>query len=417
MTEKIPVDLCIDLKSPSGYSAHGRELARALHPLVDLRIEDHKHDKRDVDFSPEDAQLFGHLADKQRPAKVRIQFETPEFFKPREGVINIGITQWETTKIINYDLGGDPRLNWTKQMNRMDGMWTSCAMAANAFVESGVTVPVNVLRGPMDTGLYRPGLEELYIADLNVDAKTEEFIPREKRPIVIGMVAQWTIRKNIPALLVPILSRFDRDEVTILLKTYGSVIDDDGNNERVMAMIQDLRKMVDRESAPRIVLVLSKLTDEEMAQLYASMDIYVNTSRGEGFCMPLVQAMASEVFPVTCGFSAPKDYVHPYRMDGQAAEDGSNGFLVNYTLEPAVGMRFTPWYRYDQDWANIDQADMVAKIRSAIILKREEPSVWNDIRTNARQTVVDTMSHRATGAWALTLIEEALERGVVNAGA
>lgn len=397
--DRIAVDLCCDVRSPSGYSAHARELIRAIHPLVDLKIVDHKHDRKDVDLSPEDLDLFRELADKDRQAQIRIQFETPEFFDPKPGVINLGFTQWETTKIVSRDLQGNPQLNWVKQMNRMDGMWTGCTMAAKSFKDSGVTVPVDVIHGPIDVGLYRPGLEELPIADVNVDPSTKEWIPREERPVVLGMVAQWTLRKNIDGFLIPVLSRFKRDEVTILLKTYGSVIDDEADNERVMAMVQNIRKLVDNPDAPRVVLVLSKLTDEEVARLYASMDIYVSTSRGEGLCMPLAQAMASEVYPIACGFSAPADYV-----------DATNGLFVKYTLRPAVGMRYTPWYEYDQDWADVDQGHLVECIRYALKAKREMPGLWDQARKAARRTIETKMAHEATGKRALKLLEAALER-------
>lgn len=410
---KIPVDLVCDIASPSGYSAHAREVVRALEPVVDLRIVDSKHDRMTIDLPSEQSLLYKRLAAKTRHPKVRIQFETPEFFRPLPGVLNIGFTQWETTRIPDTDLNGEPRLNWVKQMNHMGMMWTSCQMARKAFIDSGVKVPVEVFNGPIDTTFYQPRLPELDLQDIVIDA-AGQVIPREKRPPVVCMVAQWTMRKNIEAFLISLLARFKRNEICILLKTYGATIDP-AQSKMVRDRVDGLIKAVGNPDTPTVLVVTEKLTDEEMASLYSSVDIYVNTSRGEGFCMPLVQAMASECFPISCGFSAPHDYIRgplatsmsgiPLVVEGS---HGMNGLLVNYTLAPAVGMAHIPWYRFDQSWGDIDREGLASAVKLALKLRKDFPETYGAIRKNARLTVVEKMSPAPIGQAMLKVLEEAL---------
>jgi len=408
----IPVDLVCDMRSPSGYSAHAREFAVALAPLVDLKLEEHKHDVSSIKLDPGMAQLFKALESKTRPPKVRIEFQTPEFFTPREGCLNIGFTQWETTRIYDSSTVVNPlststegateeRFNWVKQMNRMDMMFTACEMAKQAFKDSGVTVPIHVVQGPINTETYSPdsNLTELQIMDVNIDRKTREWIPREERPIIIGCMAQWTIRKNMDALLTAILTRFHRDDVTLLLKTYGSVSGNDKEADKLYEHVRMRRRLIANPDAPRIVLITEKITDEQVAAFYKTVDIYCSTSRGEGFCMPIVQAMSSGVVPVSNGFSAPADYITP----------GKNGFLVDYTLAPAVGQTHTPWYTYKQDWGNVDMNDLINKLKEACKLKKDCPEIWTAMQQNTRQAVIDRMSHEPIGKRAAKLIEEALQ--------
>jgi glycosyltransferase involved in cell wall biosynthesis len=391
----IRLDLISDLYSPSGYSAHAREVIKALAPVTDLRIIDSKHDRSTVKMTPEDTRFYSGLQNKTRQPDVVVQFETPEFFKPVAGVPYIGFTQWETTKIPNTDLNDQPHLNWVKQMNKMSAMWTSCTSAKKAFQSSGVEVPVDVIPGPVDTAFFRPGLPELDITDLVY--KDDRLVPREERPVVLGCVAQWTARKNISDLIISVLSAFKKDEVLLLLKTYGSTMAQE-HTEGVLKQIQGLRQMVKNPDAPRIVVLTNQMTDEEIARLYSSMDFVVNPSRGEGLCLPLVQGMASGVVPISNGFSAPSDYI----------EDGVNGYLVNYVMEPAVHMVYNPWYRYDQRWAKIDPQDLIAATSVGIHNLRNRPKDFVTMQQRARETIVNQMRPEQFAANAIVSLERVL---------
>lgn len=396
----IKVDLVCDIASPSGYSAHARELAKAMAPICDLRIIDHKHDKETVLLPTEDSKTLKELMSKDRVPEVRVQFETPEFFKPEPGVKNIGFTQWETTKIpATNEIPGtgksEPRFNWVAQMNKMDAMWTSCDSARVAFMQSGVVVPVGLVQGPVDCEFYQPRAEEMPLEDLVVVG--DKPTPRSERPVAVGMIAQWTPRKGIDDFLVCMLSRFHRDEVAIVLKTYGGDFSD-REQHACIEEVKKIRKMIRNANAPRVIMITSKLTDTDISRLYNSLDIYVNPSKGEGFCMPLVQAMASRVVPVSNRFSAPSDYI----------EHEHNGYLVKYTLEPAVYQSYSPWYRYDQDWGRVDVGDLERQIKAAICMKNNNPSYWKRMQEAARDTIVGTMSHEVIGKKIQVLLEDTL---------
>jgi glycosyltransferase involved in cell wall biosynthesis len=49
----------------------------------------------------------------------------------------------------------------------------------------------------------------------------------------------------------------------------------------------------------RVDIILGELGDSEMAELYDRVDLYLNLSEWEGFCIPVIEAMACAV-PVVC---------------------------------------------------------------------------------------------------------------------
>ena len=62
--------------------------------------------------------------------------------------------------------------------------------------------------------------------------------------------------------------------------------------------------------SPRIVLIDDDLTTEDLAALYRSCDVLVHPYRGEGFAMPVLEAMASAL-PVIVTEGGPTDEFCP----------------------------------------------------------------------------------------------------------
>jgi glycosyltransferase involved in cell wall biosynthesis len=191
------------------------------------------------------------------------------------------------------------------------------------------------------------------------------------------------------------------------------------NNVVVINQIQSIRQMVNNPNAPGVTLLMDNMSDEDVARLYSTMDFIVNPSRGEGLCLPLVQGMSAGCIPISNRFSAPGDYVRPLYsyvgtmsepelILGRDLEEGANGFLVNYTLEPAIHMPRNPWYRFDQMWGRVDLQDLISAIRAAVVLRNEHPLYFSKMRANARATIVNTMSPAKFAEQAVASLEEVL---------
>ncbi len=395
------VDLVCDVYSPSGYAAHARELIRALVPYVDLRVVDRKHGVESVTLEPSDAELFARLERKTRRGQVRLELQTPEFFEPDPNALNVGFTHWETTRIPDTDRNGDARKNWVRQLNRMDAVFTSCELARRAFRESGVRTPSYTVRGPIDVRAYRPLADELHLE--GITHREGRPVVREERPPVLAMVAQWTRRKDIPSFLETALATFKRGEVTILVKSWGPVRDADPAGYVRDRVARILAEFGDAASLPEVVVLTDPLPEAEMARLFSSIDVYVNTSRGEGLCLPLAQAMSSRCFPISCGFSAPADYVVDLDVDPHRG----NGFLTDYTEVPASETSENPWYGAGQAWGQIDREHLASQMRRAVDLFSRDRARFDAVAERARATVLDAMSPETIGPRVAALLAQA----------
>jgi glycosyltransferase involved in cell wall biosynthesis len=74
----------------------------------------------------------------------------------------------------------------------------------------------------------------------------------------------------------------------------------------------DLPELIAREKiGDRVEIILDELPDRLMAELYGRMDLYLNLSEWEGFCIPVIEAMACGVAVVSLPIQGPGEIL-PY---------------------------------------------------------------------------------------------------------
>jgi glycosyltransferase involved in cell wall biosynthesis len=158
------------------------------------------------------------------------------------------------------------------------------------------------------------------------------FLPRPKRvreairrgaglggKFVVGTVAAFTKRKRLDRIL---------DAFSLFSKTRGDarlVV----KTDRVRSLEgDDLARMAgERGISDRTTFITGDAGEDEMARLYSLMDVYINLSEWEGFCIPVIEAMASGVPVIAQPGQGPGEIV-PYREllvegSGQVDEGGT----------------------------------------------------------------------------------------------
>ena len=339
-----------DLCSPSGYSRAARAHARALIEVdVDLILEDQKHDPATI--PTDDFWKVEYPARIQRKERtpIKIWHCTPELYIPSPAHKNIAMCAWETSLIPNTDMGGNPRNNWAKQLNRMTCVWTFSTAAKQAMRDSGVTVPIDVIPHPIDLSIYCPVDED--------HPRTEIYDPA-KRPLHNGWfkflsIFQWQSRKDPLTLLLAYFAEFKGDEqVALVLKTFGHKT---GETEEITKRIAEFRRGASiPHTPPRVFLVPGILSDAEMADLTRACDCSVMTSKGEGFSLPNAESLACGVPTIVPRGSSFLDY---------ATETTS--YLVNTYEEPAHGIFHSTAYYITQTWHKTDVQHLRKRMREA----------------------------------------------------
>ena len=93
------------------------------------------------------------------------------------------------------------------------------------------------------------------------------------------------------------------DDVCLVVKDMGVGTFYRGQN--ATALIAQLRAT---PAAPEVEYLADELSEEEMAGLYRACDCVVQPYRGEGFCLPVAEAMACARPVIVTGFGPSLDY-------------------------------------------------------------------------------------------------------------
>ena len=371
------IEWICDLKAPSGYGRASRaDLRSVIKQGYSPSVVMHQHDRTELKLE-QDKFWSEHVDSVLTPPKgdadIVIWQETPEFYLPDPTTFNIARIEWETSKILDYDHDNNPRFNWVKQLNSMSLILPASEFVAQTLRDSGVTTPCHVIPHPTDLETLCPGDKH------PIGGTGSRSINMDKFTVLSTF--QYTPRKNPRALLCAWArsSLGKRQDCSLVLKTYGSGFED---NTNIIKEVASFRKSLNIPGLVRNVYPWTKLIPENrMRELYNTADVFVTTTRGEGFGMPMAEAMA-------CGL--PVIYA-----DNTAHAEFCIGYPVPCHATPVIGMPHIPWYSAAQDWWDIDILKLVDTLEVAY--EDWKSGKLQELGSLARQKVKEIHSDESVG--------------------
>lgn len=266
---------------------------------------------------------------------INIMHLTPDHYPifRSQAKLNIGITLWETTQIPKY---------WVDCINSsVDLLILPCEWNKEVFLSCGVKVPIELLPYGFDPAEFED-TSKLKISGVSDD------------DFVFFSIFQWTERKNPAGLIKAYMNAFyGVDDVVLLLKTYRSSVDEQ-EVEAIVDACKILKRDFGAEAAkiPRISLLTSILSDEDIVRLNNRGDCYVSASRSEGWGLGPFNAMAAGKPAISPGGTANEVFMTP-----------ENSYLTRYQWTPVFNMPYIRWYDGRQMWLEPDLEHLIAAMQ------------------------------------------------------
>jgi glycosyltransferase involved in cell wall biosynthesis len=309
------------------------------------------------DYRPRDEDLSEHPAASRLFERSR---EVPfpdvvirQMFPPRvidtPGGITCEYFGWEESRIPEA---------MAEDFNRyLDGLGVTSNFVRDVLRASGVDIPIRVVGNGVEAPDTSARVEAPELADL--------------RGFTFLHISSAFPRKGVDALLEAYFSAFDgRSDVTLLLKTFPNP------HNGVREILDRLRSH--HPSPPDVRWIDRDLGDDEIGGLYGLADCYVHAARGEGFGLPVAEAMAAEVPVISVAYSGLADFV-----------DDRTAVTVPYRLEPAQTHLDIP----HSVWAEPDR-QLLAREMQRMVDRRRSPEIEARVR-RARELIATRFSWAA----------------------
>ena len=224
------------------------------------------------------------------------------------------------------EVEGIPR-EWVQCFNEMDEVWATSEFARKAFIDSGVTVPVFNIGEGVDPNYFHPEIAPFVNP------------PKEKFRFLSNFA--WGRRKGVDVLFEAFRREFSKDEdVCLMLKTLpsyaGHVIKD------------ELKLLYDRKEAAPVYLYDIELAKWELGRLYTSAHAFIWPSRGEGFGLPALEALACGLPVIASNYSAHLEFL---TKDGKPRPGVEliDGELVPYEKGDSIYYHGFHWFEPSVD--------------------------------------------------------------------
>ena len=253
-----------------------------------------KQFKPDLVLAHLDFQMFKHMTDMKSPKFIQMPISNPQTGKPlsrkeRMEMMNQAYKQlnkgtaWKLGVIIPYD--GEPSIpQWQSQIDNID-----YGVAMSRYGQQGLKkdfgIDCTYIPHGVDTNLFKPIIKPTY-------GKLEK-----PDCFIVGCVARNQHRKNLPRLVKGFAQFVKRNNLTP--KDAKLILHMDWND----AMGWKFPDFADHYGIgeylmPPLMGVLDHgqaVSEEDMAQLYNCMDVFVLPTAGEGFGIPTLEAMSCGV--------------------------------------------------------------------------------------------------------------------------
>lgn len=221
-----------NLDRNNGYGNAGYQLIRAL-----------QRSGHEVPFDDEDA-------------PIQISFCQPNHYTFHEGQYKIGYTPWESTELPD---------GWLERMNACDEIWATSDWVMDVYHKAGVKVPMNVVPHGLDPKW--------------------KLVDRSDRtgPIQFFHHGEPALRKGGQITLDAFRAAFgDSEDVHLTIKA---------NSQHYLRMWKDgVFRLPDYNN---VTIITELLFEDELVDLYNSMDVMVYPSYGEGFGLIPLQALGT----------------------------------------------------------------------------------------------------------------------------
>lgn len=277
-------------------------------------------------FAKSRMKYVSHLNNYLGKTNTDFYLHCPPYNRHKSSNYKIGYFYWEADRLPN---------SWARSIKTLDELWVPCNLVKRACIKANFNKKIKVVPTPVrpfDTSksISIPSyFSEDYILSDNI--------------FKFYSIFQWHERKGYKELLKSYLSEFTIDDNVILILKVNSLNIKNYKDERIKNDILKIKNYLNKSNFPPIYLSKDILPIKDIYSIHSIADCYVAPHHGEGWGMPIHDAMYAKNNIITTKFGGVTEYLND-----------NSAHIIKHEVRPVTGMDWSSLYGPYQKWAYPD---------------------------------------------------------------
>ena len=300
-----------------------------------------------IDFIKKNTSLYNLYSDSNKDTLKNSIVVSRNLYPPRVNDLDSRINMlhaygWEETEIPS---------KWIEDFNLyLDGMTVMSSQVKKNLIDCGFYKPILIC------GL---GVDHINTSsesnNLNLGAKSFRFLH----------ISSCFPRKGIQVLLEAYGEAFTiNDDVSLIIKTFPNP------HNKIHKLLAKYKKI--NNNYPHIIIIEDEISPSSLKSLYQYSHVYVSPSHGEGFGLPIAEAMSLSIPVITTSWGGQLDFVSE-----------ENSWLIDFQYEYAK----THFKQFNSVWAmpsckHLAETMKYLKNSDSLEIKKKSELAYHGITTN-----------------------------------
>lgn len=231
---------------------------------------------------------------------------------------------WEADQLPRY---------WSESIHKVNELWVPCQLVKTACIKAKFKGPIKIIPTPCEDWICNEKIEipSSFSKDFVVSNDVYKFYS----------IFQWQNRKGFDTLLNAYYRTFNENDNVLLILKVNPLNIGSYKQSMIKPNILEIKRRLNLNYYPPVYLSMDIVEPNVIKSLHNYGDCYVSPHHGEGWGMPIHDAMRLGKQLIVTQYGGVTEYLNK-----------DSAHLIKHTIGPVTNMEWSPLYGSYQNWAH-----------------------------------------------------------------